>query len=151
MRLQDKAGFTVLEILIVLIIVSAVAAVAIPRLRGNTEKQGVRASRAAMQTFIAKARAAAIQRGCPATIRLVPPGTVWITSCRMSSTGGTLDTLGGIENLAARYTVVMSTSVDSIRFDPRGLNSTFQQATVRFTAGSITDSVKVNAVGKVVR
>jgi type II secretory pathway pseudopilin PulG len=135
----------------VLIIISAVAAVAIPRLRGNNEKQGVRASRAALQTLIAKARAAAIQRGCPATVRLVAPGTVWITTCRIRTTGGTLDTLGGIENLAARYTVVMATSVDSIRFDPRGLNSTFQQAVVRFTAGSITDSVNVNAVGKVVR
>ena len=151
MRLHGKAGFTVLEILIVLIIISTVAAVAIPKLRGNQEKQGVRSSRAALQTIIAKARGAAIQRGCASTVRLVAPGQVWVTSCRLSSTGGTLDTLGGIENLAARYTVVMATSVDSIRFDPRGLNSTFQQAVVRFTAGSITDSVNVNAVGKVVR
>ena len=151
-RRSGQAGFTVLEILIVLIIISVVAAIGIPRLRGSQEKQGVRSSTAAIQTLIAKARGSAVQRGCHATLRLVAPGRVWVTSCRMTPVAGsTIDTIGPVENLASRYTVVMSTSVDSIRFDPRGINSLLAPVTVRFTAGSYTDSVRVNAVGKVVR
>ena len=146
----NNKGFTVTEILIVMIIIGVMAAIAIPRLRGSTEKQGVRSSRAALQTLVAKARGAAIQRGCPSTLHLVAPGRVWVTACRMTAVGGTLDTLGTIENLAARYAVAMTSSRDSLRFDPRGINSTYQTVSIRFTAGAYTDSVNVNAVGKVV-
>lgn len=150
MRLTKRAGFTFIEILIVMVIIGIVAAVSIPRLRGSQNSLNVRSARAAMQTLVAKTRAAAIQRGCAATLHLVA-GQAWVTTCRIRTTGGTLDTLGGIENLASRYNVTMAQSADSLRFDARGINSLFQATTVRFTSSSVTDSVRINTVGKVVR
>lgn len=149
--LRSRAGFTVLEILIVMIIIGVVAAVAIPRLRGSREQLGVRSSRAAVTTLVAKARGSAVQRGCPATLHLRSPGRVWVTVCRLRAVGGTLDTVGTIEDLAVRYDITMASTVDSVRFDPRGINAMMVPVTVRFTAGTISDSVRVNAVGKVVR
>lgn len=150
MRVTRTSGFTALEVLIVMIIIGIVAAIAIPRLRGVQEQQNVRSSRAALQTLVAKARAAAIQRGCAGTLHLVAPGRVWVTACRISPTGGTLDTLGVIDDLAARYNVTMATSVGQIQFDARGLSATYVPAVIQFTAGSVIDSVRVNSVGKVV-
>jgi prepilin-type N-terminal cleavage/methylation domain-containing protein len=148
---RSRAGFTAIEILIVMIIIGAVAAVAIPRLRGSQEKMGVRSSRAAVTTLVAKARGIAVQRGCPATLHLRSTGRVWVTVCRLRAAGGTLDTVGTIEDLGARYAITMTPSVDSVRFNPRGMNAMMVPVTVRFTAGTESDSVRVNVVGKVVR
>jgi len=147
-----RAGFTFVEILIVMIIIGIAAAMGIPRIRSSIQKQNVRSARAAIQMMVAKARATAVQRGCRATLQLRAAGTAWVTACRTSTIGATstLDTLGGVELVASRWNVTMSETVDSVRFDPRGLNVDYQQTIVRFASGSISDSVIINQLGKVV-
>lgn len=148
-----NAGFTFVEILIVMIIIGIAAAMGIPRIRDSMQKQNVRSARAAIATMVAKTRAAAVQRGCRATLQLRASGRAWITACKTSTVGATstLDTIGGVELVASRWNVTMSETNDSIRFDPRGINVDYQQTIVRFLAGSIADSVIINQLGKVVR
>lgn len=147
-----RAGFTFIEILIVMIIIGVVAAIGIPRVRGAVQSQNVRSARAAVATMVAKARAAAVERGCRSSVQLRSTGQAWVTSCRKTQIGGgaTLDTLGGVDQVAARFSVTMTPSRDSIRFDPRGLNVDYTQTIVRFSSGSSSDSVVINQLGKVV-
>ena len=148
-----RSGFTFVEILIVMIIMGLMAALGIPRIRDAVLKQNVRSARAAVATMVAKARAAAVERGCRATLQLRATGRAWVTACRTSAIGatGALDTLGGVENVSGRWSVTMSETRDSVRFDPRGLNVDYQITVVRFVSGSIQDSVLINQLGKVVR
>src|SRR6266545_1768523 len=62
-------GFTFVEILIVMVLIGIIAAMGIPRIRDAVRKTNVRASRAAVGTIVAKARAAAVQPRCTAAAR----------------------------------------------------------------------------------
>lgn len=145
-------GFTTIEMVIVVVLMGVIAAMAFPRIRGALDRQNVRSARAAAQTFVVKARAAAVQRGCRGTLHLPADGRMWVTICRVvPAAGSTIDTLGPIETLGSRYNVTITPSRDSVMFDARGMKINFERVTVVFTHGSITDSLVVNELGKVVR
>ena len=124
------------------------AALGIPRIRGAVQKQNVRSARVAIVAHVVKARHAAVQRGCRATVHLRSSGAVWVTACRTAGAG--LDTLGGVDDLYERYGVTLSATRDSMQFDPRGLSLGNQSATVSFRNTLAADSIRINAVGRVV-
>ena len=147
-----QRGFTFIEILVVMIIIGVIAAFGIPRFRTAIEKQNVRSSRVAISSAAAKARAAAVQRGCRAFLHFTSgaSGTVWVTVCNLQ-TAGKLDTLGGIDPLASRYKVTLTASQDSIIYLPSGISRDYVQTVVRIVGGLQSDSSVINQVGKVVR
>src|SRR3989442_16025053 len=61
-------GFTFIEVLIVMVLIGIIAALGIPRIRDAIQKNNVRSARAAIGTLVAKARGAAVQRGCKSAI-----------------------------------------------------------------------------------
>lgn len=147
-----NSGFTTTELMMVIVIMGVIAALAFPRIRGALDRQNVRSARAAAQTFVVKARAAAVQRGCRGTLQMRADGRMWVTVCRaVPLAGSTIDTLGPIELLGARYNVSVAPSRDSVAFDARGMKVNFERISITFTNNDITDSLVVNEVGKVVR
>lgn len=150
-RTMGNRGFSFIEMLVVFIIVGIVVAFGLPRLRDSLEKSNVRSAKAGMATLVAKARAAAVSRGCTATMKFTSgtTGTVAISVCTVA--GGGTQILGGVDSLAARYKVTMTPSVDSLRFDARGLSVGYSGMTVRFSSNAASDSVIINPLGKVVR
>jgi prepilin-type N-terminal cleavage/methylation domain-containing protein len=151
-----RTGFTLLEVMLVVVIIGVIAMVGVPKMKDAIQKTNVRSARSATATYVSTARQAAIQRGCRGVVHFSSgaSGTVWVTVCpRMSTTGsGTIDTIGVVSKMAKLYGVTMSETRDSVEFDPRGLNlNNATTVTVRF-AGSMgtTDSIVVNQVGKVV-
>ena len=149
-RTMGNRGFSFIEMLVVFIIVGIVVAMGMPRLRDSLEKTNIRSAKAGMATLVAKARAAAVSRGCTATMT-INSGTVAISVCNIA--GGGAQILGGVDSLAARYKVTMTSSAPSMQFDPRGLSVNYSGMTVRFsnTSGTLSDSVIINPLGKVVR
>ena len=145
---RRSSGFTFIEVLMVMIIIGVIAAFGIPRMRDSLQRANVRAARAAATSQVAKARAAAVQRGCRSTLHMTT-SAVWVTLCGPNGSG--LDTIGNVEDLATRFNVTVKPTSDSIRFDPRGLNIDGGTTTIWFTSNNITDSITVNSVGKVVR
>lgn len=150
-RTMGKRGFTIIEMLIVFVIVGIVVGFGLPRLRDSVLKSNVRSAKSGMATLVAKARAAAVSRGCTATMTLTSGtnGTVAISVCAVS--GGGTQILGGVDSLAARYKVTMTPSAGTLQFDPRGLSVGYSGMTVGFTSGTVSDSVIINPLGKVVR
>lgn len=147
-----QRGFTFVEILIVMVLIGIIASLGIPRIRGAIYKQNVRSTRVGVSTLLVKARAAAVQRGCAASVHFTSgtSGTMWITVCKPNSSVG-VDTLGGIERIAARYNITFTATSDSIRYMPNGLALNNNAGTVlRFVSDIYKDSLTVNSVGKVV-
>jgi prepilin-type N-terminal cleavage/methylation domain-containing protein len=145
-------GFTFIEVLIVMVLIGIIAALGIPRIRDAIQKNNVHGARAALGTLVAKARGVAVQRGCKSAVHFTSgtAGTVWITACKVSNSALT-DTLGGVEELAARYSVTLTAGADSVTFMPNGVSPDNTLTVLRVSSSGITDSVMINQVGKVVR
>jgi prepilin-type N-terminal cleavage/methylation domain-containing protein len=151
---MNKRGFTAIELLVVLVIIGIITVFGFPRVRTALLKSNVRSAKAAMGTLVVKARAAAVARGCNATMTLTSgsTGTVSISVCADTGTGTQI--LGGVDSLAARFSVAMTPSPTTLTFDPRGLATTYASMVVVFSApsvSSIRDSVIINQLGQVVR
>lgn len=151
---MNKRGFSAIELLVVFVIIGIIAAFGIPRVRTTVLKSNVRSAKAAMGTLVVKARAVAVARGCNATMTLTSgnTGTVSISVCADTGTGTQI--LGGVDSLAARFSVAMTPNPTTLTFDPRGLSTTFASMVVVFSsasASSIRDSVIINQLGQVVR
>ena len=144
---RRNSGFTIIELLWVIVLMGLMAALGIPRIRDAVQKQNVRSARVAAIAHVVTARNVAVQRGCRATVHLRSTGAIWVTACQISAAG--LDTLGGVDNLRDRYGVTLSSTRDSVQFDPRGLSLGNQSATVRFSNALAADSITINAVGRV--
>lgn len=151
-----RSGFTVVEMIIVIVMMGIIAVIGFPRIRRALDKTNVRSARVFLGVAVATARAAAVQRGCLGVVHFASgaTGSVWVTACPRTSPGaGTIDTIGPVEQLSARYNVTLTANVDSIRYDPRGLSMDNTDVMVRI-AGNTTsghDSLLVNRIGKVVR
>jgi prepilin-type N-terminal cleavage/methylation domain-containing protein len=153
---MGRSGFTAIELLIVVILIGVILAIGFPKMHQAVDSANVRATRVDVTTFTALARADAVQRGCRGVIHFVSGATsrVWVTACPRYNVGvGTVDTVASIDNVQNRYGVSLTSTSDSVQFDPRGLRTDNNTTIVRFTGNvsSTTDSVTINPVGKVVR
>jgi prepilin-type N-terminal cleavage/methylation domain-containing protein len=149
MRRRGEAGFSMIEMIWVIVLMGLLATLGIPRIRDALQKQNVRSARVAAATMVVKARTAAVQRGCRATVHMRGDGRMWVTVCR--ATGAGLDTIGGMDNLLDRFGVTVTPSRDSVQFGPRGVTLGNQAGTVVVSNSMATDTVTINAVGKVMR
>jgi prepilin-type N-terminal cleavage/methylation domain-containing protein len=153
--MSRAAGFTLIEALIVMVVVGMITAFTLPRIRSALYATNARSARVAFGTLAAKARSAARQRGCTATLNVTggATGRVWVTVCKVSSAG--TDTLGVIDPLAQRFNISISATSGALQFDPRGLSVGYLPLTVRFTStaggSTVTDSAMINQLGKVTR
>ncbi|MDX2175795.1 MAG: GspH/FimT family pseudopilin [Candidatus Sumerlaeia bacterium] len=72
-----RRGFTLLEVMIVIVIFGIVVAVAAPNLRGALEKEGLRSAARQLATGAAVARSEAVARGEPVALRIDPEERRW--------------------------------------------------------------------------
>ncbi len=149
MRRHDRAGMTLIEIIWVIVLMGLMASLGIPRIRDALLKQSTHSARVAGATLVVTARAAAVQRGCRATLNVLNDGRVFVEVCRINGAVG-YDTLGRID-VTDRYGVTVLPSRTQIAFGPRGLTLGDQSATVVFQRAAHVDTLIINAVGKVVR
>lgn len=151
-----QSGFTTIEMAIVVVLIGLLVGLSFPKIRQGLDKANVRSARVDITTFVALARNAGVRRGCTGVVHFAygMQSRVWVTACpRYNPGAGTVDTIASIDNLENRYSVSITSSADSLLFDPRGLSITGATAVVRFTGNvnSSTDSVVINQLGKVVR
>lgn len=147
--MSASRGFTLIEVMLVIVIISAMVVVAVPRVAETVTRESVRGARATMTTQLARARGAAANRGCDGTVHIdAAQGLVWVTACTIGTAG--IDTVGAFEQLAQKYGVSMSSSADSIVFKPNGLAVGNAWVSMKFTRGTYTDTLTVSPVGRAV-
>jgi prepilin-type N-terminal cleavage/methylation domain-containing protein len=156
-RMTNRRGFNLLELIVVMVVVGLVIGISAPRIKDGMEKINVREAKVSMANYVARTRGSAVARGCRTVMHMTQgtTGKVWITSCKASDVAGSVlvDTVGTVDQLASRYGVNLSSTVDSIAFDRRGIATSFAFSTIRVTGisySSVKDSLRVNPTGKVV-
>jgi prepilin-type N-terminal cleavage/methylation domain-containing protein len=147
-----RAGFTLIEAVIVFVLIGIITAYAYPRLMGGTVRNNVRAARGHVISLYAKARASAIETNRATTLNFTTNRAFITASPRLSTTGtGTIDTVGFVDNLTSRYGVTLTWSpAPQLTIDPRGFGS-LTVTTVWVTRSGVTDSMMVSGFGRVIK
>ena len=145
---RSRGGFTVIELMMVVMIIGVVAMIVMPRASKVIERSEMRAAKNEVATAVAVARAQAIQNGRPARI------------ARSSNTlkvavqqGGAYVQVGGPIDAYTGHKVAITMTPDTIRFDPRGyafgINTVTGYQVIKLQRGATWDSVCVSRFGKV--
>lgn len=149
-----RSGFTLIEMMIVVVIISLVTLMTAPRVRGMMVGAGLRGARSSVVTLYNQARMAAQRANKPAALRVVG-NRVWVvratTSAAKASSGCRCDTIGAVQFLDTLYKVTVSATTDSIHILPSGIGGLVggSDAVIRLVRDSRTDSVTISPYGKV--
>jgi type II secretion system protein H len=152
-----RSGFTLVEILLVVVIIGVMTLMAYPRVSDAMVKSNLRGARTRIVNMLSTARAAAGQGGRTKAYVKFNGNTAVITAeprRNLPIGANTEDTLGVAVNLSTVYgaTVASSPSTAQIAFDPRGIaTGVAQQVTLSLTHGSYTQSVYVDILGRVTK
>lgn len=152
--MSPRRGFTVAEMIIVLVIAGLLMAITLPKLSRTYDGTGVRAAKARLSSFIIVARAAAIRRGQTAEFRL--NGNVMQVLVDSSGTFVSVrDSVSLYNTDKVTITARGVTGVDSILFNSRGFASNLSPSTSPriyvITRGNSSDSLCVSMLGLVAR
>lgn len=153
-----RNGFTLIEMLLVIVVMGFVALLAIRPMRETQQSSRVRAAKVIGATYVLTARSTAINRGCRATIHFTQGSSslAWITSCKLTAVGSVspmTDTVGTIDKMGDRLGVTLTSGADSIQYDAQGLAINGATTVFKFTKGSPAsiDSFVVNSLGMVMQ
>jgi prepilin-type N-terminal cleavage/methylation domain-containing protein len=156
LRMNRARGFTLIELIVVVMVIGVVIGISAPRIRDGMEKINVREAKVSIANYVARARGSAVARGCQSTLNLTTgtAGKIWVTSCKTGDLGRTtaVDTVGTVDAIASKYGVNLSSTVNTITFDRRGIATNFAFQTIKVTGttyATVMDSIRVNPVGKV--
>ena len=144
---RNRSGYTITEMIVVLVIFAVVTSLSIPRLHAATSSAGLRSARTQTAIYLAQAHALAVQRGREA--RFVRTGNSVLVTVDSS---GTQVEYGRPHDLLREHGVtVPTTSRDTITFDARGFAiGAGTTEKVVLTRDGMRDSVCVSKLGKII-
>ncbi len=154
-RTWSSAGFSLIEMLIVLIVFGALLGVALPRLVEAFKGTKARSAINQFSSAHSLTRATAVRYGRVAELHIdAATARFWI-EVDTSQAGGVNDTIGSIHNVANPQ-LVMTSDRSLVCYDGRGLATTpgaceAGNMTVVFSLAGRYDTVAVSALGKVLR
>lgn len=144
MRRSADNGFTLFEVLIVVVMLGVLALMAVPRLERGMVRRDLAGARAGMSAFVLRAKATAVQRRRPVTL------TVETDRASLSvPTAGGGTQLVGVLNLNADYGVQLTSSAATLVFQPTGLVASGTPFTVWVAKAGHSDSIRVTGFGRV--
>jgi len=137
-------GFSLVELLIVIVIIGVIASFGYPSVRRGLEANRVNGARVAITTMNAKARALAVQRS--RTVWLILSGNNVMVVSRHPVTGA-LDTADR-RNVYDVHGVTVGSTRDTLRYDARGLGLQNSSTTITVTRpGGYADTVVITSLG----
>ena len=146
---RNRTGFTLIELMIVIVMIGTLLAMAMPKLNKVDARAGTNSAAQRIAAQLATARAAAIASGYSAKLTLAG-STITIAT---SDSLGTFTNLGASMDLSDYGVTVTATPESTVEFEPRGF-STGIVTTQRFivdagTSGVPKDTVCVAKIGLV--
>jgi prepilin-type N-terminal cleavage/methylation domain-containing protein len=149
---SEKKGFTLVEMLIVVVLIGIVTLIGFPKVSSGLAKSNLRSSRTTLANMFAKARAVATQGNRRTWVNFNGNNVVVTASPRaVVLAGSTVDTVGAVEKLDLLYGVTLTAPVTSVAFDPRGFGSLGTSRTFVVARNSKRDSIIVDGLGRVTK
>ncbi len=145
---MNQRGMTLIEIVIVIVLIGAMAGYAIPRIGDAITKQNVRSARTLFVSMHARARATAIQRASRTQL-VVSNGQVSIVS--INPVTGAAQTVGNVEDLTQRYGVTVLPASLTLTFDARGIGTEGSQTEVSISKGQYASRIVISPAGRVIQ
>jgi Tfp pilus assembly protein FimT len=143
---NNRAGFTALELATVMTMIGIIMAMTFPHLHGFKEREDARSAQTQIAAYAAMARAAAVQRGRPASVRF-DSDSMWVTA---DTVGSTLRLRPAV-SLRQTFGVSLTGSQSAVTFDPRGFSPSTPTAGARYVVqrGVLRDTVCVTRMGRI--
>lgn len=145
-----RRGFTLIEMVMVILLVGIMMTVAISYLGTGSNKASVRGAMDAVASLQSVAKNSAIQRGRTARLVFISASNKLLVVANKSSGTG-VDTVGKVEDLGTRFGVTFTTTTDTLVFTPRGIGSNSSGTTVIITKGTFKDTLTISAAGRLSR
>jgi prepilin-type N-terminal cleavage/methylation domain-containing protein len=146
---RERAGFTMIELLVVIVIIGIVVGIGFPSLNRAKVKSDIRSARSQAVALYYQARSTAFMTGRFTTLTFTGNRAVITATPRLSGVG--VDTIGNVQNLGQLYGVTVTvTPGNAVVVDPRGLGNSVP-TTVYFTRSGQQDSMLVTGFGRVIR
>lgn len=148
--MRSRHGFTLIETLISVVIVSALLMMVLPKVRTAFAQSNLRGARTTVVNAAALARATA-QEGTRTTwLKFEGTKALVIARPRLVAVAGSdADTVGPVRDLAEEYGVTMAVSTDSIRFIPSGLGGLGGTQTLTLSHGYHYEVITMDGLGRV--
>ena len=145
MRTTNRHGFSLGEILTVIIIMGVVLALALPKIGNMNDRNQMRSAKDGISARLAAARAAAIASGRQSYF-IIQGDSIQVTA----SNGTAQVNKGAILNLKRNFAVTVTSPGFTIGFDGRGMTSGSSQR-IYFSRNSLRDSICISAIGLINR
>ncbi len=153
---MNRAGFTLVDIIFVISIVSVLAGITFPRMADVRTRFAVRGAVTAFMSAHSMARATAIRLGTVAELHIDPTNDrFWVEVDTTVAGSGVMDTIGFVVDLGD-HRVTLSSTQTVLCFDGRGLASSASGcatsgATIVFNGVTGVDTILTTALGKILR
>jgi prepilin-type N-terminal cleavage/methylation domain-containing protein len=148
----NRRGFTLVELMVVVVLMAALVALALPKSRTLFIRSSVRGARTTVFNAFQQAKVVAVSQARTATVNMPGAGQVYITAAprRNPCPGGgcTVDTIGLIRELTTQYGVTVTPSQATYAYDSRGLGPN-TPVTVELRRDPERDTVWISGFGRV--
>ena len=144
---RRRGGFTLAEMLIVLVIIGIALAMAVPRMQGVLHGSALRGALNQMASDLTLSRLRAVRSATRVSLTINAAGTGYMV---VVDPTGTIDTLKSVSFANDAKGLTFSPANTSITFDSRGLLVT-GTTTVTATRQGRSDSLMVTGVGRIYR
>lgn len=145
-----RAGFSLTEMLIVVVIIGLAGMIALPRLNAAFDRSSVGSAKSRLTALYGAARAVATSANQTAGLRLNGNQVyVYATPRHKPPVGVGIDTIVRPADFSTAYGVTLSGGFDSVRVASTGLG--LDSAVIVLTKGYSADTVIINRFGRVLK
>ncbi len=153
---MNRAGFTLVDIILVISIVSVLAGITFPRIADVQSRFAVRGAVTAFMSAHSLTRAPAIRAGGVAELHIdATNDRFWIEVDTTLAGSGVMDTIGNVVDVGGQGLTLTSTQ-SLLCFEGRGMPSSASGcatsgATIALTSETAADTILTTTLGKILR
>jgi prepilin-type N-terminal cleavage/methylation domain-containing protein len=147
-----RNGFTMIELMIVVVIIGLVSLIAFPRIRSLVNGANRRGARARVVAVYAQARMAAQQANRAAALRVIGNKVYVVRANPARTTGCRCDTVGTVQKLDSLFGVTVTATQDSLHVNAGGIGGGLvggNPAVITVTLDGSSSDVQISPFGKV--